>query len=426
MENIFKIIKELENESSTNGKIEILKENKHNELLQKVLLYTYNTKKYGVSEKVLDTILSKNIIGECEYKDIFSLLNKLADSNINDNFRRQIGLFFNENKEHEELYKRIILKDIRCNISSKIINKVFPGLIPTSEGKENISCMLASKFDFDKELKEDVYLTEKIDGIRCNVILRDGEIELYTRQGKLITGCQFIEYGVGLLGLDNIILDGEIVAKDCSYEDIYKETIKRVKNKNQVKTGIELRIFDVIKLDEFDSKKAYITYENRRKFMDNLKENEYVKIVPVICKTKNKDEILDLLDKYRSLKAEGLMCNTNGVYEFKRSKNCQKIKVMQSADVRVIDVIEGTGKYVGMLGAVTVEFEHEGRIYTCNVGSGFDDKSRKLFWDNKELILNKIIECNYFEITKNDNGGYGLRFGIYKHLREDKTEISMH
>ena len=54
MEEIIKIINQLREESSTNGKLKILKDNKDNELLKKVLYYTYNPfKKYGVTEKVL-------------------------------------------------------------------------------------------------------------------------------------------------------------------------------------------------------------------------------------------------------------------------------------------------------------------------------------------------------------------------------------
>ena len=54
MKEVINIINQLRNENSTNGKLKILKDNKDNELLKKVLEYTYNPfKKYGVTEKVL-------------------------------------------------------------------------------------------------------------------------------------------------------------------------------------------------------------------------------------------------------------------------------------------------------------------------------------------------------------------------------------
>jgi hypothetical protein len=65
------IIKDLQETSSTNEKIKILKNNKENELLKLVLEYTYNPyKKYGVSEKVLNTVTSDRTSS----KTIFKLL----------------------------------------------------------------------------------------------------------------------------------------------------------------------------------------------------------------------------------------------------------------------------------------------------------------------------------------------------------------
>ena len=54
MKQITQIIDKLRNTSSTNDKIQILKDNKDNKLLQRVLYYTYNPfMKYGITEKSL-------------------------------------------------------------------------------------------------------------------------------------------------------------------------------------------------------------------------------------------------------------------------------------------------------------------------------------------------------------------------------------
>ena len=50
--------------------------------------------------------------------------------------------------------------------------------------------------------------------------------------------------------------------------------------------------------------------------------------------------------------------------------------------MRVINIIEGDGRNKGKLGAITVEFEHENNIYTCDVGSGFSDEKRMLYFNN--------------------------------------------
>ena len=89
MEEIIKIINQLREESSTNGKLKILKDNKDNELLKKVLYYTYNPfMKYGMSEKTI-----KPIVNITEFPtNIFKLLDILSSSNINDNLRNEVNM----------------------------------------------------------------------------------------------------------------------------------------------------------------------------------------------------------------------------------------------------------------------------------------------------------------------------------------------
>ena len=102
------IIRELQETSSTNEKIKILKSNKENELLKLVLEYTYNPyKKYGVSEKILNTVISDRTSS----KTIFELLDTLASNNINNSFREEIGAFKNTNICHWDLYEKMTLKD---------------------------------------------------------------------------------------------------------------------------------------------------------------------------------------------------------------------------------------------------------------------------------------------------------------------------
>ena len=137
--------------------------------------------------------------------------------------------------------------------------------------------------------------------------------------------------------------------------------------------------------------------------------------------------IMEYLNKARENHKEGIMINLdNGMYEFKRTTNLLKVKVMQDADLKIVDVYEGTGKNKGKLGGIIIEFIYKDNTYRCECGSGFSDDERIDYWNNPEKILNKIATIQYFEISKNDNGGYGLRFPVWTHrIREDKTEISM-
>ena len=177
---------------------------------------------------------------------------------------------------------------------------------------------------------------------------------------------------------------------------------------------------------EYDKTPCIDRKENVRKIVREI-GSEWVTEVESLYIGNDEGMIYKLLDEARASNQEGVMLNiANAPYECKRSKNILKVKVMQTGDMRVLNVIEGTGNNKGKLGSITVQFEHEGELHTCDCGSGFLKDERSLYWENPSLILGKIVEIQYFEISKNKQGGVGLRFPVFKTIRNDKDEISMH
>ncbi len=420
---IYKIINELENVSSTKAKSHILLKNKDSVLLQKVLLYTYDpNRKYGVSEAYLEKLEYNADDKETSYNNLWGLLDVLAQSNINDNLRNELRMHINyyQNENVRELVKRIVGKNLKCNINIKMINKVWENLIPTSDGTRKIAPMLGSKLELDKVPNGVKYVTEKYDGCRCLAYIENGIVELYSRQGKKYEGCKEIEEELLSLGIDNVMLDGEILAINCDYDNVYKETTKRLKNKKENKKGLYFMIFDYIEREEYDKLKGIHLYSERRKKMDCIKETEHIKVAPLLIATENMDEIMDILDEYRNKGAEGLMVSLDKPYEFKRSKTLLKLKVMSTIDLRVVGFEEGTNKNKGRLGAVLVKYKDN----IVKVGSGWKENDRIDVWENQEFYLGKILEISYFEETTNKDGTYSLRFPIAKRWRLDKDEES--
>ena len=98
-----------------------------------------------------------------------------------------------------------------------------------------------------------------------------------------------------------------------------------------------------------------------------------------------------------------------------------KVKKMYSMDLLVTDIFEGKGKYKGTLGGVFVDYKGN----QVGVGSGFNDMQRKMYWENPASILGKLVEVQYFEVSKDNKTGLeSLRFPIFKGIREDKGEVS--
>ena len=426
---VVNIIEELRNTSSTNEKMAILTKYEDRNDLKKLLELTYNPhKKYKITEKSID-IDNFDENGVDGYVCFGALAKKLSESNINDKLRQDVNKFLAFTDESiRDLYKSVLLKDLKIGVNATTINKIWKGLIPTSETGVEIKPMLASKFNFDKPPKAEYVVTEKLDGLRCMAICKEDGIQLFSRQGKLIEGCASIE--VALTGLRiqvgrDFILDGELLAMNCGYDTVYKETTKRVKNKKEIKEGIYFMAFDMLEMEELNQLKGIHNYSERlHKLLelDKFMGSNFVRIIQPLYTGNDISRILELLKAFELLGAEGLMVNlADAPYEFKRSKNILKVKVMQTVDLRIVGFEEGQGRNAGKLGAILVDFKGN----TVGVGSGFSDFVREHIWNNKDLYIGKICEVQYFEITKDKNGVESLRFPVWKYLRTDKTEPSL-
>ena len=182
--------------------------------------------------------------------------------------------------------------------------------------------------------------------------------------------------------------------------------------------------FDMLEMEEFNQSKGVYKYHERLQKLldlDKFMGSMFVRIIQPLYLGSDMNRVLELLEVYKKLGAEGLMVNLmDAPYEFKRSKAILKVKVMETVDLKIIGFEEGTGRNAGRLGALIVDYKG----YECGVGSGFSDFDREFIWNNQDKYLGKICEIQYFEETKNKDGGVSLRFPVYKHLRFDKTEPS--
>ena len=423
MNEIKNILNQLKSTNSNKEKGNILSENKDNELLKRILEYTYNPfKKYGLTEKVF----IGNEYGSNEnYEEIFSLLDKLEKSNINDKLRAEAKSLVNSyNEDTKEIVIGMMCKNLKIGISPTTINKIWKNLIPS------FGVQLAANYkNCQPKENEYIFITEKLDGIRCVCIYQNGQAKFYSRQGKEITGLNDIETEINTvcnaLNIDEYVFDGELLKENYDNLDsgsLYRETTSIVNSKAEDKKGIIFNMFDILPLQEFKNGIGSKIYKDRRKELENIEKlnTEHIHIVPVLYEGTDHSKITELLKEMESNEKEGVMINRNFVYEVKRTKSVLKVKSMESADLRIVGFEEGRGKNAGTLGAVIVDYKG----YKVNVGSGFSDEDRKYFWNNQNSLMGKIVEIQYFEESENQSGGLSLRFPVYLRMRLDKTEPS--
>lgn len=426
MKEIMKIVNLLEYTGSTNGKIEIIKSNKDNELFKKVLKYTYQDDlQYKFSDKKLRKLIEDNKFERSIniWIDGFAMLDKLAQSNINNSLRDSVLTFLSlQTEEVKELWIRILTKDLRCKISAKTINKAIPMLIEDWNVQGGMS--------FKKvKLKKDewIALTLKMNGVRGTKY----EAAFKSRQNKPMLGLDHILADIKALGLDErIVADGELVRKNIDNvpdNENFRMTCSILNSESADKSEIELVIFDVLPKDEFDAGESKQTYKKRLELLEALRGQierlglTNIRIAPVYYTGTDHSKIKEWLEYVDKLGLEGLMCMRDVVYKCKKHTGVLKCKVFETGDFKVIAFTEGEKGMAGSLGSFIIEFKEN----SVGVGSGFKEHERKAFWIDRDSYIGKIIEVQYKEETMDkDTGLPSLQFPTFLRVRDDKTKPS--
>ena len=302
--------------------------------------------------------------------------------------------------------------------------------------KDGLGAMLGKSYD-GSNLRGPVYITEKLDGNRCIAMWDGTQWKFTSRNGKTM------KVNFSMEGLPKeYIYDGEVMSKEQTERSInlfknteagpelFNATSGLINSKYGDKSNLVYNIFDIM----HDG----VVYEERRELLDTIERNNVGivrdwRIVPVLLYCQNDNfygSITDMLEFVTSKGAEGLMINTaKGFYQHKRTNDLLKFKKVQTVDLYVVSIIEGTGKYEGMVGSLdcAAKFD-DGTFISCQVGTGLSDEQRWAWSINPNAIVGKIVEVAYFSKSQNKTTDgsmyYSLRFPRLKNVRNDKMEVS--
>jgi len=326
-------------------------------------------------------------------------------------------------------YRRILIKDLRCGVSEKTVNKVakkFPQYkVPVFE------CMLAhDSANHEKKLEGVKLLEPKLDGVRCLTVIdyESRTVVQYTRNGKELENFSHITDAL-LAQIDHFersyVIDGEVVSN--SFQDLMKQVHRK---ENVQAQDAKLIAFDIIPLVEF---KAGVSTMKQRARSNFLKEFEAIfndiGSIEIVPQTEvDLDTLVGEIEFKDYNKAmveagyEGIMIkDPSAKYECKRSTSWLKMKPFIEVSLEVVDVEEGTGRNEGRLGAVICEGTDDGKLIKVNVGSGFTDDNRSEFWTARDSLCGQIVEVRADAVTQNQDGSYSLRFPRFLRFRGFKA-----
>ena len=401
---MLKLIKDLEENSSTLKKAELLKDFKNKVLLKEVLFYAFNPEFNYFIKK-----LPKMQTGKMNFEKGWGWIKPLLDdlnarlTTGNNAIETTVAVFESLSPEAQELAKRILFRDLRCNVSATITNKVFPKLVP------EFKVQLAKKYNPKKKYKNTLWAaSRKMDGLRC--VFKNGK--LYTRNGKDVVGFEHIVDELKTLGKYDLI-DGELYSEDIPFQEIQGYVMRKKNVVEEDKKKIFYNVF-VLLNDKTDTAGMVLDIEKRRK----KNHRKYVKFVEykIIDNDFEKIKILD--EKWVAEGYEGVMLRSmDVVYDWKRSDDLVKFKSFKEEDLTIVEAIEGMGKYKGMLGAFLCRGKVEGYKVEAEAGSGYNDEQRAKFWKNRKGMVGTKIEVKYQRLSDDKTS---LIFPIFRKTKEDR------
>ena len=331
--------------------------------------------------------------------------------------------------EWNNLCRRVIIKDLRCGISEKTLNKV----LGNTEWKIPVfTCQLAT--DSEKhtaKMKGIKRLEQKLDGVRVLAVMTKSTVNLYSRNGKpfdnfpqIVDALEDIKNKFAKLFQacpHGFVLDGEIIGES------FQALMKQAQRKTDVQTdGMTYSVFDVIPLADFERgfwnaqqhKRLAILEEYRAVF----ESTGCVHLMDGIEVDLATAEGHDILKRYSTDAVaagfEGIMIKSlDAPYECRRSTFWMKLKPTITVDLNIVGFEEGTGRNAGRLGAIICEGDDNGRRINVNVGSGLSDANRDEYWSARDQLLGDVIEVEADAVTQNQDGTYSLRFPRFVRFR---------
>lgn len=408
---ILDILEELAGDNSRLAKEAILKREINNEILKAVLVaalnpyvvygikkipnYTEGQRLYPLSQAIgmLKDLSSRRYTGNAAIEYLAHILSSV-------------------NPEDATVIELIIARDLRIGCSEVTVNKIWPGLIPTFD------VLLCHKDT--SGIKYPAFAQLKGDGMRCHLQYDGENVFAFSRQGqKIDLADHFLETAKKLMKAGEV-WDGELLVVDAPGKFLDRKTGNGIINK-AVKNTIspeETKMVRFLTWDIVDFA-GTISYIDRLQTMNerfNAVNMSSILFIP--CPTIIVNSEAEALKFFKQMRAEGAEGAVIKNFDLKwvgdRVKGAGKMKAVEEADLKIVGVIPGKGKYKGMIGSYLCETSDG--IIKVAVGSGLTDEQRKETWKNGTIIAVLYNE----KIQDKKTGEWSLFLPRFVEVRIDK------
>ena len=430
MSTVSNIIQQLSQTSSRNQKLAILEQNANNQILRRAFECALNPFIQYWIKNVPAKVSQLDPAQSLDWG--LDQLTLLADRTYTGHagLSHLDSIIQSLEKEDAAIIQMIVHhRDLRCGVSDKTVNRVWKGLI------SEFPAMKCSKNDprLLKKMNYPAIVQKKEDGARLIITAAaDRTIGYFARSGRELSehfGPVFNDIVMNLLEKypAGFALDGELLSRGSNRQTgngLMTKAIRNTITRDEVET-LYFVAWDFIPIDDFWNGKSTMPYSDRYEQLDSLLSNIDTDLLQLVY-----TRVVDNLEQaeliFGQMLNEGfegiILKDQSGIFEGnKRVRHQIKFKAEETVELRITDLVEGTGKNSGRLGAFRMQSDDCQII--VNVGTGISDMQRKEYWDNPHDVLGQIGEVQYNSVIQNktDDQVYSLFLPVFKRIRADKT-----
>lgn len=365
---------------------------------------------------------------------IDELHEKIASRLVTGNAARDFltNLMEHLDEEDSSVFYMILMRDLRCGVSARTINKVF--------GDKNIyehPYMRCSSFN-EKNLKKisfPCYSQTKMDGLYLDVAVdHDWCVHVQTRSGQYLPNVlkpETIRALCEFTSLEGKVLSGEALYTDVNGKLYDRKTSNGILNSDDIDPSrVRFFVWDVFDYDSWDVGKNYKDetsykerFENLQSIVKELDSEQILLVDTVVCHS-----VQDVIDHFRDNRLKGeegtVIKDFSGIWKSGDNPLQIKVKVVFDCDVRLTGYKEGNGKYVGKIGSLL--YESEDGFIKGSVGSGLSDSDRDMPLSKLQRLIDArqvmTIKGNDLVQDKTDDTVWSVFLPRFVEFRQDKTE----
>lgn len=269
------------------------------------------------------------------------------------------------------------------------------------------------------ELPSERFLYQsKHDGCSIQILVGINVVRIFSREGKECVSMPHIAEHFRKVSPPNMVYFGESWHPDMEFKDI-----SGMFRRQSAQPDLQAWLFDAVTLQEYRKGVAARPYAMRQKALAGVLSHG-AGVYPVIS-AYSPLHVQERVASIRSstdwkFRLDGLIQrDIEGFWQAGKDNvgAVLKLKDVLSVDLEVAGVVEGEGKFKGMVGALEVYWKGKREVVS---GGKLTNEERQEFFRDPLSIVGKIVEVHALGLTPDGK----LREPRYQRLRDDKTEVS--